>query len=296
MDEELDNIIKYLDNEMSENERLDFENRIRKEEVLAKEVAFQRDLHGFLEREKPELEQKLSKLGDEFIINQPLNKRVFPYYWTTLLFLIIVLFISYFVFFNNKSLTPIDNQNPPKIEGTIPTDKIEIESQDTIKEPIELEPTNEVESPLKNPLQKPEKTTPIKEPIALLDKKAYERNAIMEGVIVETYRTNEPEDLTIVTVPKEDAIFKHSEKILFIINGSSTIDNDYQVIIYSNRDFDIENDYRVLDSQFDSKLINGQYQFDFKANLSLEKGLYYLVLRKKGTRDILHISRFTVEL
>lgn len=290
MNDQLENIIRYLDNEMSKNERIDFENQIRKDEVLAKAVAFQRGLHGFLKREKPELEQKLSNLGDEFIINQSSKKRASSYWIVALLTIVILSIIAYFVFFNNNNTTSNDNQNSTKTEEIIPTNEIKNEEQETIKSPIKA-----IESPIEIPSLKPTKEIIVDDqPIASLDEKVYERNAIMEEVITETYRTNKIEDFTIVTIPKQDEVFKYSKSIPFKVNGTSTINSDYQLIIYSNRNFDIQNDYKILDTQIDGERINNQYQFDFNGNLSLEKGLYYLVIRKSGTRDILHISRFEV--
>lgn len=293
MDDQLENIIKYLDNEMSKNERLDFENQIRKDKALAAEVEFQRGLHGFLKRDKPELEQKLSNLGDEFIINQQNKKRAFPY-WIVLLILFIALLMGYFLFFSKKdNPIPNDSQTPPQIEEIIPTDEIKKEAQETIKKPVE--PIDKIEKPVKTPPSKPEKTPDKEQPIALLDEKIYAQNAMMEDVITANYRTDEKDDSVIITIPEEDAVFKYSEAILLTVQGSSSTLDDYQLIIYSNRDFDIENDIRILDAKIDSQLNNERYQFNFNGNIALEKGLYYLIIRKNGTRDILHISRFTVE-
>ena len=74
MDSQVEKIIQYLDGTMSESERLDFEKLIESDKTLAKEVAFQRSFYGFLDRRQPTLEQDLSSLGDEFILNSTEKK------------------------------------------------------------------------------------------------------------------------------------------------------------------------------------------------------------------------------
>ena len=76
-DNQIENINKYLDNEMSINERTVFEKQLRNDKELAEELAFYKDFHGFAERRKPALRQDLSDLGDKFIIEPNKNKRVF---------------------------------------------------------------------------------------------------------------------------------------------------------------------------------------------------------------------------
>ena len=293
MNNQLENIIKYLDNEMSEIERLDFENQMRKDDVLAKEVAFQRGLHGFLEREKLNLEQKLSDLGDEFIINpnKDTKKGGLPIWLIGLLGFVVVAVVFYFIFFSKNNSNTFDNDNSTKTEEVIPNNTIKNVPNETIDTTV-----NEIINPIEPPTFRKEKTPKDNnQPIASVDEKVFERNAIMEEVITETYRENKPKDFTTVTIPKQDEIFNYTNSIPFKVVGNSTVDTDFQLIIYSNRDFDINNDYKILDTKIDRKFVDNQYQFNFNGNLSLKKGLYYLVIRKNGTREVLHISRFTVK-
>lgn len=291
MDDQLDNIIKYLDNEMSKNERIDFENRIRKDKALAQEVEFQKGLYEFLKREQPELEQKLSDLGDEFIIEKQKKKRVIPFWIIVSILFLALLTIGYFAFFKQeKPIHPLPP--PPEIEEVIPNDEIEELREDTQDV---IEPKNKIEKPNPTLPSTPEESIPEEQPIAFLDEKAYERNPMMEEIISANYRTDEQGDTITIVAPKADAVIAYSELISFTVKGSSSTHNKCQIIIYSNRDFDIENDYKTLDASVDGQLIDDLYQFDFNSNLALEKGLYYLVIRKGGSRDVLHISRFTVE-
>ena len=116
----------------------------------------------------------------------------------------------------------------------------------------------------------------------------------MESIIKDTYR-NDGAKKTTITSPKPDAIFSYADKITFSVNGNTTVSPDYRVIIYSNRSFDIDNDYRALDTLITGQEINDLYQFNFSGKLTLDKGLYYLIIRRDGSREVLHISRFTVE-
>ncbi|MGB0984930.1 MAG: hypothetical protein ACPG19_12855, partial [Saprospiraceae bacterium] len=100
---------------------------------------------------------------------------------------------------------------------------------------------------------------------------------------------------TFVTKPKADAVFEFAKKIPLVVIGNTDFAPKYRLIIYSNRSFDIENDYRILDAKLDGKPVDGTNQFRFNGQIPLEKGLYYLVIKKDGSRKILHISRFTVE-
>ena len=67
------------------------------------------------------------------------------------------------------------------------------------------------------------------------------------------------------------------------------------MIIYSNRTFDIDNDHRILSQELSGTAIDSDFSFRFNAGLELKKGLYYVMIRKDETRELLHISKFRVE-
>ena len=136
----------------------------------------------------------------------------------------------------------------------------------------------------------------INQPIAALNKTDFEPNPSLESVIQENYRGDDAKIITTINIPKPDAIFKYESTIPLLVDGfSSNTDFDYRLTIYSNRSYDIENDYRILDVSLEGRPVDGTNQFRFNGEIPLEKGLYYLVIRKDGARDILYISRFTVE-
>lgn len=286
-DQKLQIIIKYLDNQMSEEERVAFEKELRNDEVLAKEVAFQRGLHGFLERRQLALELDLDELGDEFILNPTEKKRNFPVWWAIPILLAIGT-VLYFSFFNKNKTTTI-NDNSTEIEAPQQTIPSEIdENTSTPIEKSEEENTTPTES-------NPPRQIPIDQPIATVDKSAYERHPTMESIIQDTYRTNDVTSKTTVSSPQPDATFAFKENISFTVEGETSIQPSYRLIIYSNRAYDIENDYRLLDIPIFGKANNGKYDFRFNAEIPLKKGLYYLVIQKDDNREVLHISRFTIK-
>lgn len=287
MNDQLDNIIKYLDNEMSETERFAFEKQIRNDEMLAKEVVFQRGLHGFLNRKKPALEQKLSNLGDEFILN-PTEKKTRFSVWKVIVILLSMALIAYFslLYKNNDTIEKALPQ--PETEEQSPIKIEEINKTETIEQEKNTETPQEENKP-KTP------TIRIDQPIASLDKANYDQNPILESVMKENYRSDASENTMFITKPKADVTFKSDEKIPLIVTGYTDIEPNYRLIIYSNRSFDIENDYRVLDTSLSGKSIDGTNHFRFNGEIPLEKGLYYLVMKKDGSRDVLYISRFTVK-
>lgn len=286
MDVQLESIIQYLDGEMNASERLDFEKLIESDEALAKEVAFQRGLHGFLDRREPALEVELGNLGDEFILNPTEKKRGFSVWWSIPI-LLLVGTLLYFVL-SNKGTERNANENTSveQSEETQPSDNneeattpIEVEEENTI-------PAEETDEPQR---------IPTDQPIASTDQSAYKRNPTMESIIQDTYRNSDSKKVIQLNQPKPDAKYKFNDKISFKVNGTTNLQADYRLIIYSNRSFDINNDYPVLDTLTSGKKVNNEYQIDFASSLSLNKGLYYLIIRKENSREVLHISRFTVE-
>ena len=287
-DNQIENINKYLDNEMSINERTVFEKQLRNDKELAEELAFYKDFHGFAERRKPALRQDLSDLGDKFIIEPNKNKRVFSF-WILIPILLLTAMIGYFSFFYKNNISQI-NTPPTDIETQLPTNNPEENSDDNSNENAE-EP---IETPKPNNEPNPSEL-PINQPIAALDKADFERNSILEDVIKETYRETLVQDSTILSAPAPDAEFKFGANIPIFVEGLTTVSPSYVINIYSNRSFDIENDFPVLNAPMNGKAENGKYRFRFNGEVPLKRGLYYLVIKKDDLIEVLYISRFTVK-
>jgi hypothetical protein len=285
-DNQIENINRYLDNEMSANERKAFEEQLRNDEELAQGMAFFKDFNGYVERQKPELRQDLSDFGDKYIVDPNKNKEKFPR-WTLIPILLLIAIIGYFSFFYKKN-TPQQKTPPTEIETQSSTNKLEENSNDNSnKNPEETEIIEE---------QKPNPSELlINQPIAVLDKADFEPNPILEAEIKEAYRETMLEDSTILSAPAPDAEFKFGANITILVEGLTTVSPDYVLNIYSNRPFDFENDYPILNTPMSVKTENNQYRFRFNGNLPLERGLYYLVIKRDDLIEVLYISRFTVK-
>lgn len=287
--DQVEQIITYLDQAMPLKERTAFETQLQNDETLAKEVTFQRNLHGFLDRYDPEMEDKLSALGDEFIVGQ---KHAFAPRILSISILLLLVLLVYFLFFYKKNATSNLKNDLPKIE--IPQEKTPNSTIEEIPQEIKIPPKETIKIPSKK--QKITPKPPINQPIAALNKTDFEPNPSLESVIQENYRGDDAKIITTINIPKPDAIFKYESTIPLLVDGfSSNTDFDYRLTIYSNRPYDIENDYRLLDTPLKSIQKNEQNHFRFNAQIPLKRGLYYLVIRKDGTRDIVYISRFTVK-
>jgi hypothetical protein len=287
MDSQIENIIRYLDGKMPKNERIAFEESMRKDEILRQEVDFQRGFHGFLERRKPTLEQELSNLGDEFILNPTGGRKSLSIWWFSAILLLLVMSL-YLFYFSKKETTP------ESIPTNIEIQESPIEEIDSIDEGSNNIPKEN--TPEEEPANKKteEKSKIINQPIAALEAD-YKRHPIMEDFIQDDVRDASNEDTISVTSPLMNATFKSIAEISFLLTGATNVKPDYRIIIYSNRSYDIENDYRILNKVITGKKKNsGEYQFRFNAQIPLPKGLYYLMIKKDGSRNILYTSRFSV--
>lgn len=292
MSVQLNIIIKYLNNEMSEEERKAFEQQLSADKALAKEVLFQRGLHGFLHRNNPILENKLNDLGNEFI-RMPLNHKKTTILNNRKFWLFIIalscLLLSLFVYFNNQrpKLTPPAKSEIKEKQPHNSAEDTKVEkNQQQIPTKLEPLPTKAA------PSTKATKT----QPIAKINQGDYQQNPILEALIVDSYR-EERSVLTIITTPKQEQVFEATPAINFEIAGTTTSLPPYKLVVYSNRTFDIENEHPVLSIPLQGIKNAEGYTFSFKAVLSLKKGLYYYMItgKEKETRALLSIARFRVE-
>ncbi|MFK7946676.1 MAG: hypothetical protein AB8G11_03725 [Saprospiraceae bacterium] len=286
------NINRYLNNEMSETERIAFEEQIRNDKALADEVAFQRGFAGFLGRYQPSLESKLENLGDKYIITPTKEK---SYKWLILSAILLLSAIVVFIIFNKKTTSNIDTNNSSN--STIETQQetptqIPIIEEDTIENndenTIPFVPTIDKIEPKKG-----EQNTD-NQPIASIDESLYERNPNMELVIQNTVRTNDNVQLLTIVEPINDAIISAKDLIDFKINGTAKNELNYDIIIFNNQDFNINNNYPIFKTEGKSVEEQSENKIKFNANLPLGKGLYYLIIQPENSRQILHISRFEV--
>ncbi len=287
MSEQEDNIFRYLDNQMSLEEKANFEQLLQTDKALAKEVEFQRGLLGFLDREQPVLEGKLDKLGDEFILKQN-NRLGKKWLWGIgILAVVLISIIAFFMMQNDGKIEKL-----PVNEGTSVEEKSITPEENPVKEAIQEEENPPIEIPQKEEKIKPK--PPKNQPIAALDKTDFEKNTIMERLIADSYRDN-ADHITTIIEPRPNTVFKAHPLVNLKVIGQTNNSPDYELIIYSNRSYDIENDYRMVSKNLEGQPKDENFNFRFNGEIPFHKGLYYLVIRQKESRKLLHISRFTVE-
>jgi hypothetical protein len=109
-----------------------------------------------------------------------------------------------------------------------------------------------------------------------------------------TVRANNDVQLITIVEPVKDAIISITDLVDFRIKGTAKNPLDYDIIIFNNQDFNINNNYPILKIAGKSTQEQGENRIEFNAKLPLENGLYYLIIQPKNSRQVLHISRFEV--
>ncbi len=291
MDDHLIDIDKYLDNNMSPDERKAFEERLRTDKELTEEVAFQKELKGFFENRNPQLRQDLKDLGAEFIVEEKKTGSSPYWIWGSLFVLIAIGFYGLYFSTSTSIVSDTPSQQTEQQNNT---------PQDVPSTIEEIAPEQTTPNTPKDNNESTEERTidvddiPEDQPIASLDnKERFVPNDLVEGIIQERYRAEE-EDPTTVTLPEKDATFKYQKLIPLKINGQTTIAPNYQLAIYSNETSAIENDYPLLKTALQHTVKDGVYTFKFNGEIPLDKGLYYLFIRQADTFEVLYVSRFTV--
>ena len=89
--------------------------------------------------------------------------------------------------------------------------------------------------------------------------------------------------------------FDYQKTINFKLNGTTNAQPAYRLKLYSNKNFEIENDYTILNESIIYTKVEDQFEFQFNANIPLNQGLYYFIIQKEESEEILYISKFTVK-
>ena len=284
----IDNDIdRYLNEDMSIKEQAIFENKIKEDQELSERIELQRDIAAYLQSDKMQLAKELDVLGDKFFIEKK-RPNSFNKIW---LFLPALFLLGGMVWFfqekgNTSSIIPIKKNIEITSPPIAPTDT----SKEIIKNVLPLVKPDEIK-------EKKKSIAPVKikeeQPIASIDPTNYKPNPLLESLLKETVRA--ASFVTIIETLPTGKIIKKNNTIPLNISGNTTAKMPYQLIIYSNRGFDFERDYRLFDQALLGTKKGEVYYFDYKANLNLEKGLYYLLLKEQASSEILSLSKFTVE-
>jgi len=279
-------IDRYINNEMSSDEQAAFAIDLKKNSQLASELRFQQDLFNFFEDEIPELENKLDVLGNKHFTNNRQSKRI--NLWTLLFFAIPIICIGFWLLTRQDS-TLMTSPTKTQISPSPSSEEMEID----IKSEIINSETKDVNEAIKKqnlPVELPDNDYYSKKkdspPIAF-----YEVNPDLENLLHENVRNT---SVTILDAPKNESVLLASSD-LFTLKGSTNNAPPYQLAIYSNRKFDFENDYPVLQREIKGKKNDsGIFNFEFSAKAKLSPGLYYLLLQNEDS-ELISISKFIVK-
>lgn len=309
---EQEKIERYLNGEMSSSEKDAFEQEIKDNKDLSEQVALSKDLEAFFKTRNVGLEQTLSDLGNEFFDednpqnitpNSDTDKPIAnaARFVIPLLLLLFVSIAGVWYFNNDADAEKFEDAHYAPETSVKETEKMINEGMqeqgDPEKEgeimPEIIEPSPEIPVKDEKPKGIPEATEKpeAEKPMAALeeDKANFEKNAVLESLIRENIRSNE---VITVKMPTENYTFKPKNGVTTLKFKIVTTETEpIELIIYDNRIDSFEKNYPILSTILQKK---SNDELVFNANVQLEKGLYYYILRKKNTTEIIYISKFFV--
>jgi uncharacterized protein YozE (UPF0346 family) len=287
-------IDRYLSGSMTGMELISFEKEIFVNKDLQSQIALKKDLHHFFKSRNPELNESLNQLGQEYFSDKTLEKGNLNKKKFTIIATILISITGLIVYYFNTNT----QQNIEKVQVEETTILPEpLEESEVIELPIlEEEATEEkIEIPTFKP-QKPinQPSNNDNQPIASVEN--YNKNPVLESLIRENIRSAEIEYLH--ESPVKGAVYKLNGlksmnlKITAKVNDSEIV----ELLVYNNEIDKFNKDIKLLITEIQPiKLSNNQFQLKFNANVSLEKGLYYYLMRTKKSKQILHVSKFIVQ-
>lgn len=271
-------IEKYLNNKMTDSERNAFELEVKQDISLSQQLDYNRSLMNYFNDYEPELEKTLSALGDKYF--QPQKKPLFKNKWLIIIPALLLLLFVVYRFIPNGTAPTIDKTNTiitePDGDNQPTIDKGNDESSDSDDNPVV--------NPSDNEATKKDNQPKVDQPIASLNPDDFKPIADLEDLIKESVRSDEK---TEISEPLNGKVYKYQSLINFKLQGKTNITPPYQLIIYTNKSNDFDNDIRLV-----NQTIN---QLKFNAKIPLKRGLYYLVIQKQETEEMIHISSFSVK-
>lgn len=298
MNELDDKIGRYLSGLMTIKESTSFEKEIAADKDLRMQILLKKDLQQFFETRNPALNESLKQLGDQYFNNKVSTK---PSFFNKNKFILIGIIlissigISIYYFANNKNGKEQETGNIQVEETTILPESLEesevielpVLEEKAIEEKVEI-PTFNPQKPINQPSNKDN------QPIASVEN--YNENPILESLIRESVRSTKIEYLH--ESPVKGAVYKQNNlqainlKIRAKVNDSETV----EFLVYNNEADKFSKDIKSLFTEMTPvKLSDNQFQLNFNANVSLEKGLYYYIIQTKKAKEILYVSKFIVK-
>jgi len=285
---EQEKIDRYVMDEMSIDERNMFEQAMKQNGDLRKEVTFGKELKSFFANREPSLESQLEKLGNEHFADEPSGWS--RWWWVPVALALFggvgYLFMDTPIDVSNEM---IDTSEKIRIEPRRQPSLEKLESNPSVSEGIQ-----QTQDPVITPSESSEKEIiPPAQPIAVLNPADFAPNPILESLMNEQLR-NEGFKTKLIS-PSASQVFDYEEKILWQFNGITTAMPPYQLMVYSNKGQDFEKGIGVLSKTLEGELKGEQYQFNFSAMVPFERGLYYLLFQEQEGEEILSIERFLVK-
>lgn len=291
-------IERYLNGSLSEEEKVAFEQQMVTNEELAEDVRLHQEINAHLQDNawhktsaaisavNNDFFNKIEKLPSSNEDKSPTTAPSKRKWWLGGLAGILLLSGSFWLFTDWNNTTKNTNIVPTELPTPTKTIFEEEQNKENIKN-IEDTPTTNT------PLPKPSTTAPsttTDKPIASANSKDFTTNPILEGFIKENLRSNSSE-LTI-TSPVSGAVFNKNgnKKIALKITGSSKNGTTYRIFIYDNKVSNFEKARPVL-----SRNLSVKNTFRFNALIELEEGLYYYYIIDANTEDIAGIGKFFVQ-
>ena len=290
-----DKIEQYLNNELSDVDRIAFEKTMTSDKELAAEVM----LHRRMQEELSQTDKKVLRDNLRVVVNQStptaspseeVVKKSGSGLWKWGLPLLALLGLLYFVLPMNKKVEE-SSPLPPTPKQEIPTsDPIPEEKVEEVKPP-----TKSIPQAKNEPKQQP-KITPSPPPkqIAAIDPAAFSPNPHLEDQLNVGIR-GEAEIKDLVLNDNQGTIKLKNGKATLDLKGTATKEGAYELFIYSNNPDDYINERPKLKSPLSIQAVTGDiFSFNFNAAVSLTPGLYYYLIAFAEDGEPLSVGKFEV--
>lgn len=289
-----DQIDRYLNNKMSEEEAKQFEVKKNNDEKLLAELEMNAQMKEFL-KDSPEnkLRANLKKLSDEFVeeeekepIHIQRNTTNFSLIFKVAA-AIIIAGMLWWLYANSSNSTPNKTPEIVKTPEDIKSDENQQEDRLDLIDDSKNEDIANEDVPIKNeeieiPQEAPDKKLPPKNKKRTLPKYIaadFEVNSNLEFLIDNNLRSN---DLRIeltrkignvsLSSPKDIVTFQLGGKIL---TKQDIYKKELKVHLFSNKKSDYEDFLPINTAPLEVK---SDLSFDFQNNINLKPGLYYYII------------------
>lgn len=290
-------IDEYLENELSSDERRNFEQAMSEDEELAKEVALQKEIQELLaDTPENELRQNLKRLNKQVVETGGTPSRP-KWQWGGLLLLLIPIIWWWFYKPGEENIEPpIINQehqeslkedNSSSIEE-MPEKDIDLPiNREKDQAPAKIEKTKE--SKPNPPTQKQKDPGPIAA--------NFDLNPSIEFLISNNLRSDDIE-WSDIQKPQNKLQSSGNASIPFRFSAKLQSSEDltekkFKLHLFSNKEEAFDN-FEPLTS-FDLNLNSvseGVYSIDFQVDLSLTPGLYYYLIEDYEIEKIHYVNKF----